>query len=669
MLIDKSVGHTARSTLPAPDIAPSSFSASTTQPQEPDTAAFCVVVPILSPHLARELVALATALIGAERHGTILLTGIVVVPESSSLGEGASLVRAYRTLLHYMPADAQPNITLRTLVRVAHSVADGIAEVAHDQKADMLVLHWKGHSNTPGTVYGATLDQIMRDPPCNVVLARLNGQTTWPNVLLPVRGGSYNTLAVQVAQALGAERVTLLHSLGADHRVRLGSGRLVPNVAGAPFPMPGLAEAPAEQDAMASIHALLADLPPNSTVLTVRDTAVQAIIRHAPQHDLIIMGAAAHPRDGGVAERIARDLDTQPFIIVKTRKPHEIWREADDSTPTLATTLDRWFAENTYHYREFRSMSGLSILKAQQQTTISLLMPLRRRDPAALKTLHKAYMALVHEAAVVDEIVVVDITASANDVPTQQWQAALQALVSDPRTNDAIIYRALDMGEVAAGSTETALAAAGATLWRALCDNLIEGDIVAWSDMLTETFEPRSIYGLIGPLLNDSTLHLVCGFHSPSPGTPPDPVLDAGVRPILSAFAPQLAGIIDPFSASGAARRSLLQRCAIVEGVGFGVGLLADVLDLCGVQAISQVDLGAATAHPADSNNPDPRVPGALAVLMARHEARQQENRAPRLNLDHKTIRRVMDDDGGVTYRVQIKPFNQPEHPPRSYPK
>src|SRR3954467_2598039 len=69
---------------------------------------YCVVVPILNPNVAEGLVKLAAALAGARlegerRHIRIVVLGVVTVPEETPLSQGASLVRAYRTLLRYIP--------------------------------------------------------------------------------------------------------------------------------------------------------------------------------------------------------------------------------------------------------------------------------------------------------------------------------------------------------------------------------------------------------------------------------------------------------------------------------------------------------------------------------------------------------------------------------------
>src|SRR6476620_10901731 len=82
---------------------------------------YCVVVPILNPNMAEGLVKLAASLAGAKiegvrRHIRIVVLGIVTVPEETPLSQGASLVRAYRTMLRYIPQNGpiDDNIEVHT---------------------------------------------------------------------------------------------------------------------------------------------------------------------------------------------------------------------------------------------------------------------------------------------------------------------------------------------------------------------------------------------------------------------------------------------------------------------------------------------------------------------------------------------------------------------------
>jgi glucosyl-3-phosphoglycerate synthase len=64
-------------------------------------------------------------------------------------------------------------------------------------------------------------------------------------------------------------------------------------------------------------------------------------------------------------------------------------------------------------------------------------------------------------------------------------------------------------------------------------------------------------------------------------------------RPLLSALFPELGGVIQPLSGEYAGRREVLMQLPFFTGYSVEAGLLIDLLDVVGLDAIAQVDLGA----------------------------------------------------------------------------
>jgi PAS domain-containing protein len=83
-------------------------------------------------------------------------------------------------------------------------------------------------------------------------------------------------------------------------------------------------------------------------------------------------------------------------------------------------------------------------------------------------------------------------------------------------------------------------------------------------------------------------------------GRPFDSVVAAGggrvtevlARPLLNLQWPMLAGIVQPLAGEYAARRSLLERVPFPVGYGVEFAILVDTLEMLGLDAIAQVDLG-----------------------------------------------------------------------------
>jgi glucosyl-3-phosphoglycerate synthase len=137
----------------------------------------------------------------------------------------------------------------------------------------------------------------------------------------------------------------------------------------------------------------------------------------------------------------------------------------------------------------------------------------------------------------------------------------------------------------------------GEALWKSLM--VTSGDVVAFIDADLRKFDAQVAVGLIGPLLRDPDLHFVKAFYDRTLAQG-DTVLPAGggrvtelvARPLLNMHWPSLAGFIQPLAGEYAARRSLLEAIPFVSGYGVEVGMLVDVLERVGLDAMAQVDLG-----------------------------------------------------------------------------
>ena len=64
------------------------------------------------------------------------------------------------------------------------------------------------------------------------------------------------------------------------------------------------------------------------------------------------------------------------------------------------------------------------------------------------------------------------------------------------------------------------------------------------------------------------------------------------MRPLVSAFRPELAGIVQPLGGEYAGTRELLESLPFAAGYGVEIGLLLDAHAARGIDAIGQVNLG-----------------------------------------------------------------------------
>lgn len=136
----------------------------------------------------------------------------------------------------------------------------------------------------------------------------------------------------------------------------------------------------------------------------------------------------------------------------------------------------------------------------------------------------------------------------------------------------------------------------GEAMWRGLAT--VETDLVCFIDGDIRNFDKRFVERLITPLFNDATLGFTKGFYRRAFEDDSGLAVDQGgrvteltARPLLNVFYPELAGFLQPLAGEYAGRTELLKRVPFLTGYGVDVGLLIDLFQQGGLQAMAQVDL------------------------------------------------------------------------------
>lgn len=532
--------------------------------QHTDKSNYHVLLPLGDLEFAGTAVAVAQAL-ARGRAGRVTALCIVDVAEEKSLSEGAIEARRRRQMLAKLPEIAPAEVLdIRTMVRVSHNVWQGINEVAQEEGTDLLLLPWKGFARSPEHIFGRTIDEIMASPPCDVAVFKPGALPERPQILVPVRGGPYAELALGLSEALAHVldgQVTVMHAVSEADMVN--------------------AYERGEQPFRELMHRI-GRLPRLRRVVTARGQPMQAILNESVHHDLVVMGASAvtpdHPGLGPVTENVAQAIE-RPMIIVKTKQTMGALFTRQPSRPAdLSTMVDKWFAENTFHAREFRDVSRLVELKERQGLTISLGLPALNEEATVGKIIRVIKQALMEEQPLLDEIVLID-----------------------SGSTDRTVHIAQDLGVPTCVHQEIlpeqgAHVGKGEALWKSL--HVLKGDIIAWIDTDIRNIHPKFVYGIVGPLLREPRLKFVKGFYrrplrvagevqSHGGGR----VTELTARPLFNLFYPALSGIIQPLSGEYAGRREVLERVPFFTGYGVEAGMLIDILESHGIGALAQVDL------------------------------------------------------------------------------
>jgi glucosyl-3-phosphoglycerate synthase len=238
-----------------------------------------------------------------------------------------------------------------------------------------------------------------------------------------------------------------------------------------------------------------------------------------------------------------------------------------------------WYERNTFKHQHFKDIDRLIRLKEEQGQVISLCLPTMNEASTIGNILQMLKKKLLEERPLIDEICIIDGGSTDGTVEIAQECGVTVYL------QDQVLKR---LGK-AQGK--------GEALWKSLY--CTRGDIIVWLDSDIRNIHPRFVYGLVGPLLEYPYIHLVKAFYQrPLQSgqkrlrkTGGGRVTELVARPLLSLFYPQLTALIQPLSGEYAGRREVLEAIPFFTGYGVEIGMIIDIQNRFGIEAIAQVDL------------------------------------------------------------------------------
>lgn len=228
------------------------------------------------------------------------------------------------------------------------------------------------------------------------------------------------------------------------------------------------------------------------------------------------------------------------------------------------------------------------LARAKRGTSVSVCLP--ARDEAA--TVGAIVSTIVGLGELVDEVLVVDDGSS--DGTGDVAAAAGASVVPGPaRGKGAALRAGLDRSK---------------------------GDVVVFCDADVRAFDAAFVTGLLGPLLTDESIGFVKGRYArPGDG---GRVTELVARPLIRLRFPELAGFDQPLAGEVAGRRNVLEQVEFEPGYGVDLALLIDVIELIGLDAVAQVDLGRRVHRNRSLAELGPQAEAVLAAGLARAGAR-----------------------------------------------
>ncbi|MGB8645488.1 MAG: glucosyl-3-phosphoglycerate synthase [Anaerolineae bacterium] len=546
-----------------------------------------------------------------------LILGLVSIPEGTSLSNGAHAAQQLRQELKLLPQLASAHVE----VHVTHSPWREVQALMNSTPCSLMLANWS-----------VELQEVMRTLPSDMVMVKGVLPPRLSRILLPIRGGPYAALSLQLALILARANqaeITLLHA-----------------VSPARF----------KDETFREFFQHLHSVPEITKWIRVRGDAIPMILEQAraDKHQLLIMGAMARPQHGQppvgpVAARILAGIDI-PALIVKTR-PTLAETVENPATPltvdyTISVVVDKWFAENTFHAHEFQDLARLVEEKERQGLTISLGLPALNEEKTIGKVIKTVRRAFIKRYPLLDEIVVIDSNSTDNTVAIAQDLGVPVVRHAEVLSNYGVY-----VGK-------------GEALWNSLY--VLKGDLIAWIDTDIVNIHPRFVYGILGPLIQEPRLMYVKGFYQRPlrvgrrlQAQGGGRVTELLARPLLNTFYPELSGMIQPLSGEYAGRRQALESVPFYTGYGVEVGLLIDLLARYGLSAIGQVDLEERVHRNQSLFGLSKMAFAILQVVLQRVGESRQTELVDWMNASLKLIRNEGDD-----YHVEVFEIRDHQRPP-----
>ncbi len=252
-------------------------------------------------------------------------------------------------------------------------------------------------------------------------------------------------------------------------------------------------------------------------------------------------------------------------------------RAASGKSPIMSNTQE-WLQRKTFHHSAFSDLKRMVERKHAQGLKISLCIPTFNEEATIGGEVRVFCTELMGRHALLDEVVVIDSGSTDRTV-----EVAREAGAEVHAASDILPEAGLKRGK-------------GENLWKAIYQ--LKGDLIVYVDGDIVNIHPRFVYGLVGPLIEDPEICYVKGFYDRPLSLSSETRLTGGgrvteilVRPLFSAFFPELSALVQPLSGEYAVRRSVLEAIPFPIGYGVEMSHILDVYNRWGMEAFAQVDL------------------------------------------------------------------------------
>jgi nucleotide-binding universal stress UspA family protein len=276
-----------------------------------------VLIPIANEKQARMLGILGAAI--AKAHdGEVLALHVERVPVQLSLTNGRMFLREGLPILDVAIKQAQEvDVPVHTMILLARHIGRAIVDTARRQKANLMIMGWPGHTDSPHHAFGSVIDLVAENPPCDLAVVRFRERRQPRRILVPTSGGVNARLSIGLAIDQ-ARRFT----------ERTGEPSLV-TLLYVCVPADACPESRAKGYELLRSLAAGFDYPLEVEVKPA-DDIVGGIVQASADHDLVVIGATDERlfdqvRFGNVSERVALRAPVTVMMVKGYRGPVRSW--------------------------------------------------------------------------------------------------------------------------------------------------------------------------------------------------------------------------------------------------------------------------------------------------------------------------------------------------------
>ncbi|MBE9129702.1 MULTISPECIES: chloride channel protein [unclassified Coleofasciculus] len=170
-----------------------------------------LLVLLANPQTAPFLLRMAAA-IARDRNYELECLQVILVSRSSSPAEtSVTTVKSRKLLRQAEKLGRDWQVPVHTQVRVAQDSAQAILETIKERHINLILMGWKGNTLTPGRIFSSTVDTVIRQAFCDVVVVKMGKSLKAPyslpffhRWLIPIAGGPNSERAIELMKPLVA---------------------------------------------------------------------------------------------------------------------------------------------------------------------------------------------------------------------------------------------------------------------------------------------------------------------------------------------------------------------------------------------------------------------------------------------------------------------------------